>query len=86
MQTTTPLNCLRQPIDLILKVSTYLVAHPIICTHPTLSLVPSSTPSPQLEAVNWLRRMWAAGKSAILADDTGLGKAATVLAFAHCLL
>ncbi|KAK9823247.1 hypothetical protein WJX72_001331 [[Myrmecia] bisecta] len=39
----------------------------------------------QLEAVNWLRRMWVEGKSALLADDLGLGKTATVISFIQCL-
>lgn len=36
--------------------------------------------------MNWLRRMWAAGKHAILADDMGLGKTATVITFLQSLM
>jgi SNF2 family DNA or RNA helicase len=35
----------------------------------------------QLEAVNWLRRNWAAGRCGILADEPGLGRTATVATF-----
>ncbi|GLI58399.1 hypothetical protein VaNZ11_000099 [Volvox africanus] len=40
----------------------------------------------QLQAVNWLRRMWTAGKHAVLADDMGLGKTATVATFLQSLI
>ncbi|KXZ56057.1 hypothetical protein GPECTOR_2g939 [Gonium pectorale] len=40
----------------------------------------------QLAALNWLRRMWAAGQHAILSDDMGLGKTATVTAYLQCLI
>ncbi|GIM15000.1 hypothetical protein Vretimale_17869 [Volvox reticuliferus] len=40
----------------------------------------------QLQAVNWLRRMWVAGKHAVLADDMGLGKTATVATFLQSLI
>lgn len=39
----------------------------------------------QLEAVNWLRRQWAADTPVLLADDVGLGKTATVIAFLQFL-
>ncbi|GIL66592.1 hypothetical protein Vafri_20082 [Volvox africanus] len=40
----------------------------------------------QLQAVNWLRRMWTTGKHAVLADDMGLGKTATVATFLQSLI
>lgn len=33
------------------------------------------------QAVNWLRRQWSEGNNAVLADEQGLGKSASVLAF-----
>ena len=39
----------------------------------------------QLEAVNWLRRMWAEGRPALLADGGGLGKTASVITFLQSL-
>ena len=39
----------------------------------------------QLEAVNWLRRQWAADAPVLMADDSGLGKTATVIAFLQFL-
>lgn len=40
----------------------------------------------QLAGVNWLRAMWAGGRNTVLADDAGLGKTATAVAFLACLL
>jgi SNF2 family DNA or RNA helicase len=34
----------------------------------------------QLDGVKWLQQQWVKGSHAILADDTGMGKAATVVA------
>jgi hypothetical protein len=39
----------------------------------------------QLAAVNWLRRQWLQGCNAMLADETGLGKAASAITFCQCL-
>jgi hypothetical protein len=39
----------------------------------------------QLEAVNWLRRQWAADAPVLMADDSGLGKTATIIAFLQFL-
>ena len=54
--------------------------------HPTLPLPtssPFSTSHPQ--AVNWLRRQWSEGNNAVLADEQGLGKSASVLTFLQSL-
>ena len=40
----------------------------------------------QLEGVSWLRRQWVEGRHAVLADDSGMGKTATVVAFLQCVL
>lgn len=37
------------------------------------------------QAVNWLRRQWSEGNNAVLADEQGLGKSASVLAFLQSL-
>lgn len=39
----------------------------------------------QCEAINWLRKEWSEGNNAVLADEGGLGKSATVLAFLQSL-
>ena len=39
----------------------------------------------QLEAVNWLRRLWAEGRPALLADGGGLGKTASIITFLQSL-
>jgi hypothetical protein len=39
----------------------------------------------QLAALNWLRRQWSEGNAAVFADEGGLGKNATVLAFLRTL-
>ena len=39
----------------------------------------------QLEAANWLRRLWAEGRPALLADGPGLGKTASVVTFLQSL-
>ena len=39
----------------------------------------------QLEAVNWLRRLWAEGRPTLLADGSGLGKTASVITFLQSL-
>ncbi|KAL3149213.1 hypothetical protein ABBQ32_002039 [Trebouxia sp. C0010 RCD-2024] len=39
----------------------------------------------QLEAINWLRQRWVQGMNAVLADDQGLGRTATVITFLQCL-
>lgn len=39
----------------------------------------------QLEAINWLREQWSEGNNAILGDEAGLGKSATVLSFLSSL-
>ena len=39
----------------------------------------------QLEAANWLRRLWAEGRPALLADGGGLGKTASVVTFLQSL-
>jgi len=41
--------------------------------------------SHQLEAANWLRRLWAEGRPALLADGGGLGKTASVMTFLQSL-
>ena len=40
----------------------------------------------QLAGADWLRRQWASGDHAVLADDSGMGKTATVVAFLQCIL
>ena len=40
----------------------------------------------QLAGVSWLRRQWVDGHHAVLADDSGMGKTATVVAFLKCIL
>ena len=40
----------------------------------------------QLAGVSWLRRQWVDGQHAVLADDSGMGKTATVVAFLKCIL
>ena len=40
----------------------------------------------QLAGVSWLRRQWVEGTHAVLADDSGMGKTATVVAFLQCVL
>lgn len=42
-------------------------------------------PPPCLQAVNWLRRAWSEGNNAVVADEQGLGKTATVLSFLRSL-
>lgn len=39
----------------------------------------------QLHAVSWLRRQWGEGNGSVLADERGLGKTATALAFLQSL-
>lgn len=39
----------------------------------------------QLAAVNALRERWAGGGSLLLADDSGLGKSTSFIAFVHSL-
>lgn len=39
----------------------------------------------QLEALNWLRKRWAASTPCAIADDVGLGKTATIISFLQCL-
>ena len=41
--------------------------------------------SHQIEALNWLRKEWAQKENCLLADEQGLGKTATILAFLRCL-
>lgn len=38
-----------------------------------------------MQAVNWMRSMWAQGKHSLLADEMGLGKTASVITFIQCL-
>ena len=38
-----------------------------------------------MQAINWLRQQWARGVNAVLADDKGLGRTATVITFLQCL-
>jgi SNF2 family DNA or RNA helicase len=40
----------------------------------------------QLQALNWLRQQWGAGRSSMLADEMGLGKTAVTIAFLQSLL
>lgn len=40
----------------------------------------------QLSGVNWLRRQWVGGGHAVLADDSGMGKTATAVAYLQCLM
>jgi SNF2 family DNA or RNA helicase len=40
----------------------------------------------QLAALNWLRAAWAAGRPAVIADEIGLGKTASVIAFLTSLV
>lgn len=40
----------------------------------------------QLQALNWLRSQWGAGRSSVLADEMGLGKTAVTIAFLQSLL
>ena len=40
---------------------------------------------PCLQAINWLREQWSEGNNAVLADEQGLGKSASVLAFLQSL-
>ena len=40
----------------------------------------------QLAAVNWLRSMWVRKQAAVLADDQGLGKTATLITYLQCML
>lgn len=46
-----------------------------------LTLAPSCCP----QAINWLRRQWSEGNNAVLADEQGMGKSASVLAFLRSL-
>ena len=39
----------------------------------------------QAEAVNGLRQRWGRGESLLLADDCGLGKSTSFIAFVHSL-
>lgn len=39
----------------------------------------------QVEAVNVLRQHWSQGESLLLADDSGLGKSTSFIAFVHSL-
>lgn len=39
----------------------------------------------QLQSVNWMRRQWAQNLPALLADEIGLGKTASAIAFLQCL-
>lgn len=53
--------------------------------------LPLNTPSPpppaapSRQAINWLRRQWSEGNNAVLADEQGLGKSASVLTFLQSL-
>lgn len=38
-----------------------------------------------MQAINWLRQRWVQGVKAVLADDQGLGRTATVITFLQCL-
>ena len=38
-----------------------------------------------MQAINWLRQRWVQGMNAVLADDQGLGRTATVITFLQCL-
>lgn len=38
-----------------------------------------------MQAINWLRKQWVQGKNAVLADEKGLGRTATVITFLQCL-
>ena len=38
-----------------------------------------------MQAINWLRQQWVRGMNAVLADDKGLGRTATVITFLQCL-
>ena len=40
----------------------------------------------QLSGVNWLRKQWVAGSHAVLADDSGMGKTATAVAYLQSIL
>ena len=40
----------------------------------------------QLAGVNWLRGAWARGQHAVLADEAGLGKTATIVTYLQTLL
>ncbi len=50
---------------------------------PMCLIPPHSRPHPQ--AVSWLHRQWAEGNNAVLADEQGLGKSASVLTFLQSL-
>ncbi|KAL0025228.1 hypothetical protein WJX77_008845 [Trebouxia sp. C0004] len=39
----------------------------------------------QLQAVGWMREQWVQGLNAVLADEKGLGRTATVITFLQCL-
>ena len=39
----------------------------------------------QVDAVNSLRQRWGRGESLLLADDSGLGKSTSFIAFVHSL-
>lgn len=38
-----------------------------------------------MQAITWLRQQWVKGVNAVLADDKGLGRTATVITFLQCL-
>ena len=38
-----------------------------------------------LQAVGWMREQWVQGLNAVLADEKGLGRTATVITFLQCL-
>lgn len=38
-----------------------------------------------VQAITWLRQQWVRGVNAVLADDKGLGRTATVITFLQCL-
>ncbi len=38
-----------------------------------------------VQAVRWMREQWVQGLNAVLADEKGLGRTATVITFLQCL-
>ncbi len=59
----------------------------ILINTPSPTVFPHATrqhpPHPQM--VNWLRQQWSEGNNPLLADDSGLGKTASVLTFLRSL-
>ncbi len=44
-----------------------------------------SMPACYMQAVGWMREQWVQGLNAVLADEKGLGRTATVITFLQCL-